>query len=464
MKNNTPPTSEHLNTVNALLKISSLVLSKLTLSEIYKEIHHIIADVIYVKNIAIFLYDQDTELITFDYFIDEKDQVAALGEKLPIGEGISSYVINRKKPGIYTGEGLKTLERKGDITKLHGTLSTSWMGCPIVNDDETIGIIILQSYSEDEIYDENDLQLLSFVADNLAIVLQQRQYMNKEVEGKLALKNSLKQIQQQNKKLTDTMETLQEAQEELIHKEKMASLGNLVAGIAHEINTPIGICVTGISNLHHVYKSFRKKVADQTATDKHLSDFFEDIEDSCQIIESNTQRAAKLINSFKEIAVDQSSEVSREINVKEYIEEILISMRPILKKLPHEILIECTDCLYIETIPGAIAQVLTNMINNSIIHGFDSTIKGTITITAQLEDKALNLTYQDDGKGLNEEEQKMLFEPFYTTKRGNGGSGLGTHLIYNLVTSTLSGKITNDSEPMQGLTYKMVIPCASTIS
>ncbi|PKG82222.1 histidine kinase [Colwellia sp. 75C3] len=447
----------YLNVINALLKISSLVLSKLTLPQIYKKIHKIISEIIYVKNIAIFLYDPIDELIVFDYFVDEKDKVI-LGTTMPIGEGLSSYVIRQNTPCLFTSDDQKELQAKGKISHIIGSLSESWMGAPISNDEGILGIIIIQSYSSDHMYEEDDLQLLSFVASNLAIVLQQRKFINKEIEDKESLECGLTVIKKQNLALESMMDTLKETQDELVQKEKMASLGNLVAGIAHEINTPIGICVTAITNLHHQYKTLKKKITNNTASDKHLDYFFEDVDEACTIIESNTLRAAKLINSFKEIAVDQSSEASREINMKEYVDEILLSLRPILKKLPHEILVECPDNLVVKTIPGAISQILTNMINNSIIHGLHNIQKGCIQISIIQENDFLLICYQDNGKGLNDGEIKMLFEPFYTTKRGSGGSGLGAHLIYNLVTSTLNGKITVQSEPNKGLRYDISIP------
>jgi len=434
---------DNINVINALLKISSLVLSKLTLAQIYIKIHQIISELFYVKNIAIFLFDPIKKVIVFDYFVDEKDKVI-IGTTMPIGDGISSYVIRKNKAFLFTSEDQKALETQGEISKVIGSLSKSWMGAPISNDEGVMGIIIIQSYSSDQLYDENDLQLLSFVAANLAIVLQQRKFINKEIEDKEALKSM--------------METLKGAQDELVQKEKMASLGNLVAGIAHEINTLIGICVTAITNLHHQYKTLKKKITNNTASDTHLECFFEDVDEACTIIESNTQRAATLINSFKEIAVDQSSEASRVVNMKEYIDEILLSMRPILKKLPHEVIIDCPDDLIVKTVPGAISQVLTNMINNSIIHGLNAIEKGYIKISVVKKKDCFVLCYQDNGKGLNDDEINMLFEPFYTTKRGRGGSGLGTHLIYNLVTSTLNGKINVQSEPNEGLSYEISIP------
>ena len=448
----------NLNVINALLKISSLVLSKLTLPQIYKNIHVILSEIIYVKNIAILLYDPIEKLIIFDYVIDEKGTEDLFGKRVPIGEGISSYVIRKNKPCLFTAEDIRALEKQGEISHVIGSIGTSWMGAPITNNEEIMGIIIIQSYSNDNMYDQHELQLLSFVASNLAIVLQQRKFINKEIADKESLEDGLTLIKNQNSALENMMKTLKDTQDELVQKEKMASLGNLVAGIAHEINTPIGICVTAITNLHHQYKTLKNKITNETASDKHLDYFFEDVDEACTIIESNTLRAATLINSFKEIAVDQSSEAAREINIKEYIDEILLSMRPILKKSPHDVIVECPDNLIVETIPGAISQILNNMINNSIIHGLNNMEKGYIKITVVKEIGSFIICYQDNGKGLNEHQVKMLFEPFYTTKRGSGGSGLGTHVIYNLVTSTLHGKITVQSEPNKGLRYDISIP------
>lgn len=453
----TSANKNNINVINALLKISSLVQSKLSRAEIYKKIHLIIAEIIYVKNIAIFLYDPMEKIIVFDYFVDEKDEVV-IGTTMPIGNGISSYVIKKNKPCMFTSAEQKEMQVKGKISNVIGSLSESWMGVPIASDGGVTGIIILQSYSSEHMYKEDDLQLLSFVAANLAIVLQQRKLIDKEREDKKSLESGLQLIKEQNLALEEMMETLKGAQNELVQKEKMASLGNLVAGIAHEINTPIGICVTAITNLHHEYKNLQKQIADNTASDKHLNYFFEDVDEACTIIASNTLRAAELINSFKEIAVDQSSEVSRKINMKEYIDEILLTMSPILKNTPHQVKVNCPDNLVVKTIPGAISQILTNMINNSIIHGFNEGDKGCLNITVVKEADCFGICYQDDGKGLNTDEIKMLFEPFYTTKRGMGGSGLGTHLIYNIVTSSLHGKINVESEPGKGLRYDISLP------
>jgi len=450
----------HLKVKNALLRISSLVLSRQPLSDIYQQIHQIIDEVIYVKNIAIFLYDPVKDIIVFDYFVDEKDQ-GAIGKTMPIGEGISSYVIKKNKPCLFTAAEQEALKAEGKISNVVGSLSESWMGAPIANDDGVKGIIILQSYSSAQMYTQDDLQLLSFVAANLAVVLQKRKLLDKERQDREALESSLDLIKTQNLALEAMMEQLKSAQDELVQKEKMASLGNLVAGVAHEINTPVGICVTAVSNLHHQYKRLQNKMANNTASNKDLSHFLEDVDESCVIIETNTHRAAELINSFKEIAIDQSCEVTREINIKSYIDEVLMALGPILKKSRHEVRVLCPEDVIFETIPGAISQILTNMINNSIIHAFSPDEKGCISIIVTVKNKHMVITYQDNGKGLNEEELKMLFEPFYTTKRGSGGSGLGAHLIYNIVTSSLNGKIKVQSKLGEGLRYDISIPICS---
>lgn len=458
MKNHESPDKRHLNVTKALLQISSLALSNLSLPQIYERIHEVVSEVITVRNIAIFLYDQESNLITFGYFVDEKDSNDIVGLQMPLGEGLSSYVIETNLPWHFTKEEQKVLEQEKKISKVIGSLSESWMGAPISVDDRVLGLIIIQSYSVDEIYDDGDLQVLSFVAANLSIVLQQRKYLEQQEIDKKAVEASLEKIQQQNIELENMMDELKQTQNELVQKEKMASLGNLVAGIAHEINTPIGICVTGITNLHYVYKNLMKKMEQKTATNTHLEQFLEDVEEACRIIESNTKRAAQLINSFKEIAVDQSSETCREINLKAYIDEILLSMRPILKKLPHHITVNCPEYIAFTTVPGALSQVITNLINNSILHGLENTNQGTITIDLSKSAQAIVITYEDNGKGLTQEELTMLFEPFYTTKRGSGGSGLGAHLIYNLITSTLQGNVKTTSEVNQGLRYEISLP------
>jgi len=265
-------------------------------------------------------------------------------------------------------------------------------------------------------------------------------------------------LEQKNSDLNHVIEQLKATQKELIQKEKMASLGGLVAGIAHEINTPLGICVTGVSHLQEEYRIIKKTVESNTLTEAKLMDFFEDMEEVLTILATNTQRGASLVNSFKQVAVDQSSNEIRNINFHQYIDEIILSLRPTLKRTQIVINVECDVGLEVSVNAGAISQIFTNLILNSVKHGFNDSAKGSILIEAYEKNSNIILRYRDNGVGIDDKALGFLFEPFYTTKRGEGGSGLGTHLVYNLVTSSLKGKITVKSQVGKGLAYLIKFP------
>lgn len=444
------------NVIHSLLKISSLVIESKNLTFLYHEIHEIIKDILYAKNLAIVRYDADTETILFDYFKDEKDGEKMEGKSISLGQGLSSYVINSRKPILFSREEILDLHQQGALNAL-GTLAVSWMAAPIQNKDTVYGLIITQSYSKVSLYTQEDLDILAFVASHLSIVFETKMIIDSEKAALKLIHNNFNLINKQKLELEKTLKVLKETQYELIEKEKMASLGGLVAGIAHEVNTPIGICVTGASNLIAVTNHFKQKCEVGTANDQDLNELLEDISESSSILLSNTRKAAHLVSSFKMVAVDQSSNEIREIYMAHYLDEVMLSLRPILKKLPYKITINCPSSIRLNTIPGAISQVLTNLITNSINHGFEGRDKGQITIDIKYED-GLIMKFSDDGIGMKETELAKLFEPFYTTKRGHGGSGLGAHLIYNLVTQSLGGKLSVSSSVGQGVCFEIKLP------
>lgn len=447
---------KYQNIIHALLKISSLVVESKDLAFIYKEIHNIIQQILYAKNFAIVRYNENDKAIVFDYFVDEIDAGRMKGQVYPLGRGLSSYVINSRAPTLISGEDILKLQGEGTLNLL-GTLPKSWMGAPIQNIDTVYGLIFIQSYTGRHMYTQEDLNILTFVASHLSIVFETKLIIESEKSALKLIHKNYNLINHQKETLESTLKELKEAQSELIEKEKMASLGGLVAGISHEVNTPIGICVTGASHLLSETKLFNEKCEAGTATNEDLNVFLEDIKESSTILLSNSHKAANLVSSFKMVAVDQSSNEVREINLSNYLDEIMVSLRPMLKKMPHEIFIDCDESIRLYTIPGAISQVLTNLITNSIKHGFESKSKGHIYI--KVEDKGgVVIDYQDDGIGMKENELSQLFEPFYTTKRASGGSGLGAHLIYNLVTQSLSGKINVSSQVGKGLHFQISIP------
>ena len=251
---------------------------------------------------------------------------------------------------------------------------------------------------------------------------------------------------------------LRETQDHLVQNEKLASLGALVAGIAHEINTPVGIGVTAASTLDSQARALAEKYRTNELKKSDLETFLGAAQESSQIILRNLQRAADLVHSFKQVAVDQASGERRRFVLRTYLDEILLSLAPKLKRTPHEIVIDCGGDVMPDSYPGALAQVLTNLIGNSLVHAFPDGRKGRIHIRARDEDGFVQLDYSDDGVGMSPEHLRRIFDPFFTTKRGQGGSGLGMHIVYNLVTQMLGGHIEAHSSEGGGLHVQLRFP------
>jgi signal transduction histidine kinase len=266
------------------------------------------------------------------------------------------------------------------------------------------------------------------------------------------------QLANANKQLQTTLSHLEDSQIKLVEQEKMASLGELVAGIAHEINTPIGIGVTAVSHLSHIISQLREKFDDKQLTNRFLDDFLNNATSGAEISLLNLSRAADIISNFKLIAVDQSSDQLRKISLNSYLHDVLMSLNPQLKRYTHIITIDCDDGLEVHIRAGALVQIITNLIMNSIFHGFENIENGSINITAKTIDAEIHICYQDNGCGMSPLALTKLFDPFYTTKRGQGGSGLGASLVYNLVTQGLNGRISASSVLKQGLNFNIYFP------
>ena len=266
------------------------------------------------------------------------------------------------------------------------------------------------------------------------------------------------ELRKRNQELASSMDTLNQAQEQLVESERMASLGGLVAGIAHDVNTPLGVSVTAASFLQERLNNLKTDFEDKSLTSKNMASFIDEAEQTALLLLSNLERASDLIASFKQVAVDQTSETEREFVLGEYINEIIQSLKPSFKHTDHQINLTCPDNLVVTCAPGAIAQIVTNMVVNSITHGFESKNAGKITLDVKEEGDNVVIYYKDDGRGLSGEELSQLFDAFFTTKRGQGGSGLGTHIMYNLVTQSLKGHIEADSTLGNGLQYTIRFP------
>ena len=256
-------------------------------------------------------------------------------------------------------------------------------------------------------------------------------------------------------------EELRRSQEQLIEREKMASLGRLVAGVAHEINTPVGIGVTAASTLEKKTKELEKLYKEGSLTNKEVEEFIDMSKQGTQMILRNLERAANQIRSFKQVAVDQSAETKRPFHLKEYINDILLGLHPRLRHAGITTTVDCPDDLIVESYPGVYSQILSNLVMNSLIHGIKGKEKGTITIQCCRDEYQLTVTYADDGDGIKEEIQHKIFEPFFTTSRVEGGSGLGLNIVYNLVTQKLKGTIQYRDTGQKGACFELRVPMIS---
>ncbi|MEM9924996.1 MAG: ATP-binding protein [Cyanobacteria bacterium P01_D01_bin.50] len=271
----------------------------------------------------------------------------------------------------------------------------------------------------------------------------------------------LEELENKNEQLKQTLQKLQEAQNQIIAQEKLASLGSLTAGIAHEINTPIGIGVTAASILEEKTKSLLQSYENGEMKRSELKKYLDSAVQSSQMLLGNLNRAIELIQSFKQVAVDQSSEERRIFNVKEYLNGILLQLQPKLKITKHKIEIQGSNYLIIDSYPGGFSQIITNLIINSLMHAYEESERGNIIIKYRREEENFILEYQDNGKGIPPDNINKIFEPFFTTKRNQGGTGLGLHVIYNIVTQKLLGSINCESTLGIGTKFMIQFPMKS---
>ena len=286
------------------------------------------------------------------------------------------------------------------------------------------------------------------------LIANQRE-LRAEIENRQRVEDELRK---RNAELASSMETLNQAKDQLLESERMATLGGLVAGITHDVNTPIGVSITAASFLEDRLEKLEKGFEDKTLTAGQMHNFLDESHQTTTLLMKNLQRACELIASFKQVSVDQTSNAERKFNLGEYIDEVMQSLKPSFKHTTHKFHIECPEGLYIRCAPGVIAQIITNMVMNSLLHGFEDKHNGRIVLTVSLDEDEVVMDYTDNGKGLTDDQLDKLFDAFFTTRQGRGGSGLGTHIMYNLVTQALNGSITPFSTPGKGLRYHIRFP------
>ena len=281
-------------------------------------------------------------------------------------------------------------------------------------------------------------------------------------ENAIAKRKTEDELRTSKEKAESALFELNAAQQNLIDAERLAALGGLVAGVAHEVNNPIGISLTVASSFARRAETFEAELKSDTQLRRsQLEEFVRNSRDAAQQLVANLHRAGELIQSFKQVAVDRSRAERRQFSLSEATDQIIASLRPVLKKAPITLSIEVPEGLMIDSYPGAYGQILTNLFLNAANHAFADGRAGAITISARPRgNDDVEIIFTDNGAGMTPDVQRQAFDPFFTTRRNEGGTGLGLHIVYNLVTQQLGGRMMLDSRLGQGTTFRIIMPRA----
>ncbi|MBQ4811900.1 HAMP domain-containing histidine kinase [Pseudoalteromonas luteoviolacea] len=339
--------------------------------------------------------------------------------------------------------------------------------------------LLLQDVSKNHNYSaratKSDIEEVNMLANNLNIMLARTQnQLARHQADKLEIKQLNQNLEEKvnqrtialreaNQELLNTLERMHQYQNQIVENEKMASLGQMVAGVAHEVNTPIGLGVTGSTLLRDKLADINAAFEQKTLTSKQLERFIHDGIENLDLIYRNLNRAAELISSFKKVAVSQDVEVSSEVNINKLFSAIVSSMRAEMDLKNVTWQLTCSEQLTIRTKAGLLQQVFEQLLSNSLIHGFMDLKDNQISVNVELRNQSLEVVYMDNGVGVSTAIKKRIFDPFVTTKRGEGGSGLGMHLVYNLITQALGGSITLSEENKTGTKFIIVLPLKGVI-
>jgi signal transduction histidine kinase len=277
-------------------------------------------------------------------------------------------------------------------------------------------------------------------------------------ENAIAKRKAEDELRAAKDRAEKALDDLREAQQSLIAAEKLAALGGLVAGVAHEVNNPIGISLTVASSFARRCDEFAKEVDAGPLRRSRLDEFLEGGRDAANQLVANLQRAGELVQSFKQVAVDRSHADRRPFDLRESTDQIVASLRPVLKKSQITLTVDVPAGIIMDSYPGSYGQVLTNLFLNSVVHAFPDGRAGSVIVEARQVRDDVDIFVSDDGVGMSEEIQRRAFDPFFTTRRNEGGTGLGLHIIFNLVTQQLGGRLAFESRLGWGTRFRITLP------
>ena len=338
---------------------------------------------------------------------------------------------------------------------------TSMLDAVVRIGEELIGLVCFEHVDRQHTWVSSEIIFSSQLGDQLALAvsIQRALHINEQLRLRDAQLLEMNELLEQ--KVLERSASLQQARDALMESERLAALGAIVAGVAHELNTPIGNARIVASTMADNSRAMEQAVAGGVLTKSFLANFLNDQRNGTALLESSLEKAATLINSFKNVSVDQSSGLIRDFKLHTVVQDIIETMSPALRKHAGTVAIEnaIDKAIVMQSYPGALGQVLVNFINNALLHAFEDRPTGKVTITAlQVSESEVELVFGDDGCGISAESMPNIFNPFFTTKLGKGGSGLGLHLVYNIVTKVLNGRILATSTAGHGSKFRLWLP------
>jgi len=399
-------------------------------------------------------------------YVEDEEEVRSIYERFLRRRVQHVLVASNGKEGYET-----YLKHKPDliITDINMPIMSGLEMCSLIRDENVdLPIIVTSAHAEAQFFQEAiNIGINMFLVkpvdmtqlyNTIKIASENIHLKAASIEDKQLVSKKTLELEISNEELRATIENLKQTQKKLVEAEHMASLGMLAAGIAHEINTPIGVGLTGITHFDEITQEINQKYKNDDVSEKEFEEYLDTSTELSSMIIANMTRTTHILKSFKQVAVDQSSEIKRKFKVAEYIDEILLSINNVIKKTNVSFDISVDENLTIDSYPGAFSQIITNLILNAIKHAYDDTEQGTISIGAHVEDNILQVIFKDDGKGISKEDLPKIFDLFFTTQLNNGGTGLGLNIVYNIITSNLNGTIKCESFENKGTVFNITIP------
>jgi len=443
----------------AVYDIASLNHRKITVDEVFKTAHKTLNHLMDASNIVISEYSAARNEVYFAYVVDADDLEQYRGKTVTLSSSLTSYIINKRKADLLNPEILKAKRMTGEIVGVVGNAQfNSWIGAPMISGGDVYGVIFIQSYDKHIFYTPADVELLQYVATQVATILDIRSKTKRSLLAKTEISKQHKELEVKNTKLQATLKDLKKTQQKLIQKEKMNALSTLVGGVAHEVNTPLGVCITCISDSLNRFEKLESAILKNQLSTKDFLSFIKKRQQLGPILSANISKAIQLVDSFREVSINSSQTQLMHIQ----LHQLLMSIKKCFDKTAaaskYKLVIECPKHIRLLANVSALENTINYLISYSVTHAFSAEENGDLLIQAYLTADTVTLHYSDSGKGMEADNIEKLFYPFFTTQRNQGSKGLGAYHLYNLVTSSLQGDIQVNSPAERGLSFQIDIP------